>query len=145
MSDTIEIPPATTLTVRSRSAEMLEMEAAYAPGGTPPPPHHHPAQDEHFEVLEGSMTGAGSAGTSERSGRARRSTSRAGRSTRCGTRARSPRGSSGRRHRPAAPRSGFATLADLLGRAAAGGDGAPGPEAFGELLASYEDVIRLEA
>lgn len=144
MSDTIEISPATTLTVRSRSAEMLEMEAAYAPGGSPPPPHHHPAQDEHFEVLKGSMTVR--AGGEERELRA-------------GETIDIPRGevhqmwNAGEeparllwQTSPAGrTEDWFRDLSDLLGRAAAGGDDTPGPEAFGELLASYEDVIRLEA
>jgi quercetin dioxygenase-like cupin family protein len=143
MSDTIEISPATTLTVRSRSAEMLEMEAAYAPGGSPPPPHHHPAQDEHFEVLEGSMTVR--AGGDERRLQA-------------GDTIDIPRGEVHQmwnagdeparllwQTSPAGrTEEWFRALSDLLGRAAAGGDDAPGPEAFGELLASYEDVIRIE-
>ena len=31
------------------------MEGRYAPGGRPPPAHYHPAQEEHFEVLEGAL------------------------------------------------------------------------------------------
>ena len=44
------------MTVRAADADALEVEALYAPGGAAPPPHLHPAQAEHFEVLEGSMT-----------------------------------------------------------------------------------------
>ena len=34
----------------------LLVEATYGAGGSPPPPHTHPAQDESFEVLEGSIS-----------------------------------------------------------------------------------------
>ena len=34
---------------------LLEMEATYAQAGTFPPAHFHPNQDEHFEVLEGTI------------------------------------------------------------------------------------------
>ena len=35
--------------------ELLEMEAFYPGDGPAPPEHLHPRQDEHFEVLEGSI------------------------------------------------------------------------------------------
>jgi quercetin dioxygenase-like cupin family protein len=35
--------------------ELLEMEATYAGTGDLPPEHRHPRQDEHFEVLEGTI------------------------------------------------------------------------------------------
>lgn len=35
--------------------DLLVMEAAYSGGGGLPPEHFHPRQDEHFEVLEGSV------------------------------------------------------------------------------------------
>ena len=35
--------------------ELLEMEATYRPSSNPPLAHFHPSQDEHFEVLEGTM------------------------------------------------------------------------------------------
>ena len=37
------------------NGELLVMEASYAGDGSMPPEHLHPSQDEHFEVLEGSM------------------------------------------------------------------------------------------
>ena len=39
----------------SHAPELLVMEQAYDAGATGPPPHYHPSQDEHFEVLEGSV------------------------------------------------------------------------------------------
>lgn len=56
MTRTYQIDPAETLTIRSSTTELLEMEATFEPGGHPPPKHWHPDQDEHFEVLEGTMT-----------------------------------------------------------------------------------------
>ena len=53
---TLKLGPGSTLTVRAASADALEVEALYGPGGSPPPAHLHPAQAEHFEVLEGSLT-----------------------------------------------------------------------------------------
>ncbi len=44
-----------SLEILSRSPELLVMEQAYAADAEPPPPHYHPSQDEHFEVLEGSI------------------------------------------------------------------------------------------
>ena len=53
---TLKLGPGSTLTVREASTEVLEVEAVYDPAGSPPPAHLHPAQAEHFEVLEGSLT-----------------------------------------------------------------------------------------
>jgi quercetin dioxygenase-like cupin family protein len=39
----------------SATPDLLVMEQAYASDATGPPPHYHPSQDEHFEVLEGSI------------------------------------------------------------------------------------------
>jgi len=41
--------------VVSVDAERLEVVATYAPGGERPPAHRHPRQDEHFEVLTGTL------------------------------------------------------------------------------------------
>src|SRR4051794_22935218 len=37
--------------------ELLEMEARYSGQGSLPPEHLHPRQDEHFEVLDGTVIG----------------------------------------------------------------------------------------
>jgi quercetin dioxygenase-like cupin family protein len=48
-----------TLELRQTAAdtdgELLEMEATYEPSSTPPLPHFHPSQEEHFEILAGTM------------------------------------------------------------------------------------------
>jgi quercetin dioxygenase-like cupin family protein len=44
------------MTVRSATPEALEVEARYQPGSQAPPVHLHPEQDEHFDVLVGTIT-----------------------------------------------------------------------------------------
>ena len=51
----LRLSPNSTLEIRTSEADVLEVEATYEPGGGPPPTHLHPDQDEHFEILEGSM------------------------------------------------------------------------------------------
>jgi len=51
----LKLTPNESLEIRSSSAEALEVEATYGPEGSPPPKHFHPAQDERFEVLEGTI------------------------------------------------------------------------------------------
>jgi quercetin dioxygenase-like cupin family protein len=55
MPDELKLTPSESVTVKSSSPELLEVEGHYGPGGKPPPAHFHPAQDEHFEVLEGAL------------------------------------------------------------------------------------------
>ena len=55
MPEKLSLGPHDQLEIRSSTPEALEVEATYRPGGSPPPAHFHPAQDEHFEVLEGAM------------------------------------------------------------------------------------------
>ncbi|MGH3757900.1 cupin domain-containing protein [Actinophytocola sp.] len=56
---TYRLSPHQTLTVRRSSAdtggELLEVEATWSGGGALPPAHFHPAQDEHFEVVDGGL------------------------------------------------------------------------------------------
>jgi quercetin dioxygenase-like cupin family protein len=55
VNDTLTLTPTEHLTVRSSTFELLEMEATYLPSPHRPPKHWHPSQDEHFEVIEGSV------------------------------------------------------------------------------------------
>jgi quercetin dioxygenase-like cupin family protein len=55
MSRTLTIRPTESVTVRENTPEMLEVEANYGSASREPPKHYHPSQDEHFEVLEGSI------------------------------------------------------------------------------------------
>ena len=55
MSDQLKLTPTESVTIKRSSLEVLEVEGRYGPGGRPPPAHYHPAQEEHFEVLEGAL------------------------------------------------------------------------------------------
>lgn len=55
MSDQLKLTPTESVTIKRSSLEVLEVEGRYGPGGRPPPAHYHPAQEEHFEVLEGAI------------------------------------------------------------------------------------------
>jgi hypothetical protein len=54
-SDTIRLTPRETLTIEHSAPDLLSMDARWTPGGQDPLAHLHPAQDEHFEVLEGAL------------------------------------------------------------------------------------------
>ena len=43
-------------TAAETDGELLEMESTYREGAPWPAAHFHPSQDEHFEVLEGTVT-----------------------------------------------------------------------------------------
>ena len=55
MNETLRLTPHESLVVRRAEPDVLEVEVTYAAGGNPPPKHLHPRQDEHFEVLEGTL------------------------------------------------------------------------------------------
>jgi quercetin dioxygenase-like cupin family protein len=55
MSDTLKLTPHESVTIRSSTPDALEVEVRYGSGGSHPPKHFHPEQDEHFEVLAGSL------------------------------------------------------------------------------------------
>jgi len=55
LTDTLKLTPSETVTVRDSTPELLEVEGSYGAGGSPPPGHYHPNQDEHFEIVEGSL------------------------------------------------------------------------------------------
>jgi quercetin dioxygenase-like cupin family protein len=52
---TIRLGEHEELRVLRDEPDLLEMEATYEPGGSAPPAHYHPSQDEHFEVLAGTV------------------------------------------------------------------------------------------
>ena len=55
MATQLKLTPSESLEVRQSSPDALEVLATYGAGGSPPPRHSHPRQDEHFEVLEGTI------------------------------------------------------------------------------------------
>ena len=55
MTEELKLTPSESLVIRAGGPDALEVEATYGPGGSPPPKHFHPSQDEHFEVLAGTV------------------------------------------------------------------------------------------
>jgi mannose-6-phosphate isomerase-like protein (cupin superfamily) len=55
MADELKLGPTARIRIVRSDPEALEVEATYAASSAPPPNHLHPAQDEHFEILEGAM------------------------------------------------------------------------------------------
>lgn len=141
---TYQLTPSESVTLRSESPEAIEVEATYGPGGDPPPPHLHPAQDERFEVLEGTLTVR---------------LDGAERTLAAGETLDVPRGAPhqiwnagdtpARVAWTTAPalRTGdwYRTLDRLQREGRVGKDGMPGPLAFAAYLTEYRDVFRLHA
>lgn len=55
MSETLKLTASESVTIVAATSKSLEVEAIYRASGKPPPGHWHPAQDEHFEVVEGGL------------------------------------------------------------------------------------------
>ncbi|HEX6458162.1 MAG TPA: cupin domain-containing protein [Thermoleophilaceae bacterium] len=54
--DVFELNDHERVTVRTSSADLLEMDAEWQPAKHRPLPHSHPSQDEHFEITEGQLS-----------------------------------------------------------------------------------------
>jgi quercetin dioxygenase-like cupin family protein len=142
MTDTFHLTPSESVRVVRHDPDALEVEGTWGPGGSAPPKHFHPAQDERIEVLEGTLKtrvdgeerelragdvldiprGAVHQMWNEADVPARASwvTSPAGRTAQW-----------------------FADLDALRRSGRVGGNGMPGPLAFGTYLTEYRDVFRL--
>ncbi|HEX2360253.1 MAG TPA: cupin domain-containing protein [Solirubrobacterales bacterium] len=142
MSRTLKITPTESVTVRASTPELLEVEATYGPAGKPPPKHLHPAQDEHFEVLEGTLRvridgdernlGVGDTidiprGVVHQMWNPGDAEARVIWQTRPGGRT----------------EQWFAAIDRLHREGRVGGNGMPGPLAFAALLTEFDDVFRL--
>jgi quercetin dioxygenase-like cupin family protein len=55
MSSTIPVTSHEHVEVLTSTAELLAVDCTWTDGGELPPAHYHPSQDEHFEVLEGTL------------------------------------------------------------------------------------------
>ena len=142
MADTLKLTPSETVTVRQSSPELFEVEGRWGPAGKPPPAHYHPAQDEHFEVLEGTLMARVDGQERE---------------LRKGDVLDIPRGMAHQmwnvadsparalwQTRPAGRTEEWFRAIDRL-IDGEGGERMPGALAFAPLLAEYDDVIRLSA
>jgi len=142
MEETLKLTTSESVTIRQSSPEVLEVEGSYGPGGRPPPAHFHPAQDEHFEVLEGTL---------------RTKVGGEQRDLGPGDPLDIPQGTphqmwnpgeQGARvvwqTRPALRTEQWFRSIDALHREGrVGRNGMPGPLAFGAILSEYDDVFRL--
>ncbi len=142
MGDKLQITPGESVTIRSSTPEELELEGEWAPHGDPPPKHYHPAQDERFEILEGTLhvrvdgnervLAAGETieiprGSVHQMWNAEDVPARAIWRT-------SPGGRS---------EQWFRDIDGLYASGRVGGNGMPSPLAFGTLLTAYRDSFRL--
>jgi quercetin dioxygenase-like cupin family protein len=144
MPETLNLTPSETVTVRSHTPDALEVEGRYGPEGKPPPKHFHPDQDEHFEVLEGSLITR---------------VDGVERTLATGDTIDIPRGAVHQMWNPGAEPARvvwttrtagrtlewFETLGALQREGRVAGNGLPGPLAFAAYLTEYRDVIRLAA
>jgi mannose-6-phosphate isomerase-like protein (cupin superfamily) len=142
MPDTLKLTPHETVTIRSASPELLDVEGRWGPGGKPPPAHYHPEQDEHFEVLEGTLT-------AKLNGEER--------DLKPGETLEIPRRTPHQiwnrgevearaswQTRPALrTENWFRSIDRLFRQGRVGKNGMPGPLAFGVFLTEYRDVFRL--
>jgi mannose-6-phosphate isomerase-like protein (cupin superfamily) len=144
MPEELRLSPKETLTVKSSSAELLEVEGRWGPRGKPPPAHYHPSQDEHFEVLEGTLSarvdgqkhelGPGDTldiprGTVHQMWNAGEEEARALWQTRPALRT----------------EQWFRGIDRLFEEGRVGRNGMPGPLAYGAYLSEFRDVFRLAA
>ena len=142
MAEVLTLTPTESVEIRGSSPEALEVEATYGPGRKPPPKHFHPAQDEHFEVLAGSIQVRVEGEE---------------RPLAAGETIEIPRGAV---HQIWNPSGGparvlwrtspggrteqwFRAIDRLHREGRVGGEGMPGPLAFGVMLTEYRDVFRL--
>jgi mannose-6-phosphate isomerase-like protein (cupin superfamily) len=142
MAETLKLTPKESVTIRQSSPEVLEVEGSYGPRGKPPPAHYHPGQDEHFEISEGTL---------------RAKVGGEQRDLGPGEVLDIPRGTPHQmwnpgdqparviwQTTPALRTAGwFRSIDALHSEGRVGGNGMPGPLAFGALLSEYDDVFRL--
>ena len=144
MSHRLRITPGETLEVIEREPTVLVLEAGYAPRGSAPPAHYHPRQDEHFEILEGTL---------------RIEVAGVERDLKAGETLDIPRGTSHRMWNPGAhpvrarwetrppgrTEEWFTALAGLQGTRAVDASGRPKLLPFAALAHEYRDTFRLAA
>jgi mannose-6-phosphate isomerase-like protein (cupin superfamily) len=144
MPETLRLTPKETVTIQRSSPELLEVEGRWGPRGKSPPAHYHPSQDEHFEVLEGTLTarvegqkrelGPGDTldiprGTTHQMWNAGDEDARALWQTRPALRT----------------EQWFRGIDRLFREGHVGRNGMPGPLAYGAYLSEFRDVFRLAA
>jgi len=142
MGETLKLTPTESVEIRSSTAEALEVEATYGSGAKRPPKHFHPGQDEHFQVLSGSI---------------QVSVDGQERPLAAGEEIEIPRGAVHQMWNPTSEparviwrtspggrtEQWFRAIDHLHREGRVGGNGMPGALAFGVMLTEYRDVFRL--
>ena len=145
MPRTLKITPTESVTVRDSGPDVLEVEATYGKAGKPPPKHFHPNQDEHFEVLDGSLR----ARVGDEEDRTLATDDAIDIPRRTVHQMWNPGPEPARvlwQTRPAGrTEEWFAAIDRLHREGKVGRNGMPGPLAFAALLTEYDDVFRLAA
>ena len=142
MGDTLKLTPGESVKIRRSAPDLLEVEGSWAPEGKPPPAHYHPDQDEHFEVIEGALT-------ARVDGEARALHGGDTLDIPAGTRhqlwnAESEPARALWQTRPAGrTEQWFRSIDRLYREGRVGGNGMPGPLAYGAYLTEFSDVFRL--
>ena len=144
MSETLRLTPRETVTLRKSSPELLEVEGSWAPGGEPPPPHFHPAQDEHFEVIAGTLT-ARVDGEQRDLGPGETLDIPRGTKHQMWNRGEEPVRAVWQTRPAGRTEEWFRSIDRLFRKGRVGRKGMPGPLAFGVCLTEYRDVFRLAA
>jgi quercetin dioxygenase-like cupin family protein len=139
---TFKLTPHEYVTVRERSFDALEVEGEWGPGGKPPPKHFHPAQDERFEVLDGTLW-ARVDGAEHRLSPGDVLEVPRGAVHQMWNAAEVPARAIWRTSPAGRTYDWFAALDGLLRSERVGRNGMPSPLAFGAYLTEYSDVIRL--
>jgi mannose-6-phosphate isomerase-like protein (cupin superfamily) len=142
MAETLRLTPSETVTIRSVSDDLLDVEGSWGPGGRPPPAHFHPEQEEHFEVLAGTLTAKvdGEERDLERGETLdiqRRTPHQIWNRGEVEARAIWQTRPAGR------TQDWFRSIDRLIREGRVGKNGMPGPLAFGVYLTEYRDVFRL--
>jgi mannose-6-phosphate isomerase-like protein (cupin superfamily) len=144
MAETLRLTPGETVTIRKSSPELLEVEAAWAPEGKPPPAHFHPSQEEHFEILEGTLT-ARVDGEEGDLGHGDALDIPRGAKHQMWNRTGSPARALWQTRPAGRTESWFRSIDALHREGRVGSNGMPGPLAYGVFLTEYRDVFRLAA
>jgi len=141
VSRPLKLTPTETVTIRTSTPEVLEVEATYGPAAKPPPKHFHPDQDERFEVVDGELqVRHGDAEVTLTPGETieiPRGTVHQMWSPKRDTRVRWETRPRGRTH------EWFEAIDSLHAEGRVGSNGMPGPLAFAALLTEFDDVFRL--
>lgn len=142
MADVLKLTPTESLEVRASTPEALEVEATYGPDGSPPPKHFHPSQDEHFEVLAGTLR-VRIDGEERELGAGEEIDIGRGRVHQMWNEGSEPARVRWRTSPGLRTEQWFRAIDSLHREGKVGRNGMPGPLAFGVMLREYRDVFRL--